>query len=720
MIDVTIIIVNYNVKDYLEQALRSLRRTVKGLSSEIMVVDNSSSDGSVALIESEFKEVVLIENRENLGFAKANNQALKLARGRFILLLNPDTIVQEDTIRVMMDFMENHSEAGAVGCKVLNPDGSLQAACRRSFPTPSVAFFKLIGLSRLFPKSRLFGRYNLTFLDPDEVNEVDALSGSCMFLRREVIDDVGLLDEDFFMFGEDLDWCYRIKRRGWKIYYVPTTQIVHYKGESIRRSEVNSLFAFYNAMYIFVQKHMRRRYLIPFKWFITLGIILKATFSIVGRLFRKSVVPLIDLMLINGAVSLAIVLRFGALVSLPPHYSLKSYGVVHGVSSIVWMLSLAIMGLYGRRKHSISRAFTAAVAGALLVGFIYLFKFEEYGFSRRALAYAAVGVTFLLPGWRILFRLFSRQALGRALRRRRAVVVGTDDHGRALVERLRRHPEVGYDVVGLVNGDRARVGETVDGVEVLGTVEELPQIVRTCQAEEVILSTDSLPYRQTLQLMSSVRDPKVHVKLVPSPFEIMIGQTSIENLGMMSFVDVSDKPPHPWPRVIKRSFDIVVAGMGFVLLSPLLIVQVLMVRIGRGAFNFQSREYCGVKNSRVTLREFSRGTATDGRVSPVYRFMERWYVHRVLWLWPVLKGDISLVGSCLRPSTARSGNNGWNAYHKPGLTGLIQLEEKLNLDPEERLKYELYYRRNQSFLLDGEIVLRFLWHLISGSKGIQG
>ena len=712
-------IVNYNVKEYLEQALRSVRQTVRGFSSEIFVVDNNSTDGSADLVESVFKDVRLIRNTTKLGFAKANNQALKRARGKFILLLNPDTIVQEDTIQIMVDFMENHPEAGAVGCKVLNPDGSLQLACRRSFPTPSVAFFKLVGLSWLFPKSRLFGRYNLTFLDPDEVNEVDALSGSCMCIVSEAMHQVGLLDEDFFMFGEDLYWCYRIKRGGWKIYYVPTTQIVHYKGESIRRSDVNSLFAFYKAMYIFVQKHMRRRYLIPLEWLITLGIILKASFTVTGHVLEKIFVPLVDVTLINGAVSLAIILRFGSLIQLPPHFSFKSYVIVHGISSAVWMLCLAAMGLYGRKKYSISRTFTAAVIGALVVGSLYLFKFEEYGFSRRALAYAALLVAVFLPGWRVLFRLFSKQAFGRSMARRRAVVVGTDDHGRMLLERLRRHPEVGYDVVGLIDGDRRRVGEKIGGVEILGTVEELPHIVRTNQAEEVILSTDSMPYQQTLRLMSAIRDPKVRVKLVPSPFEVMIGQTSIENLGKMSFVEVSDETLHPWHDVTKRSFDIVIAGVGFILLSPFLLMQILMVRLGRGHFGFQSSEYYGHKNSRVILKELLNEPSPDAPSSSLYGFMRRWNLHRTLWLWPVLKGQVSLVGSSLRSVTDGSGENDWKTAHKPGLTGLIQLEGRSDLDSEERLKYELYYRRNQSFLLDGEILLRSLWHLISRSKGVH-
>jgi GT2 family glycosyltransferase/lipopolysaccharide/colanic/teichoic acid biosynthesis glycosyltransferase len=717
MIDVSIVIVNYNVKDYLEQTLRSLRRASTGISTEVFVVDNNSTDGSEKLFESEFSEVRYLRNDENVGFARANNQALRLAQGRYILLLNPDTIVQEDTLQAMMSFMADHPGAGAIGCKILNADGSLQLACRRSFPTPSVALFKLIGLSRLFPKSKLFGRYNLTYLEPDQVHEVDAISGAFMFLRREVIEKVGLLDEDFFMFGEDLDWCYRMKQGGWTIHYVPTTQIVHYKGESIRRSGLNSLITFYKAMYIFVRKHMKRRYLFPLEWLITTGIVLKAAFTLLGRLLTTLLVPCVDVVLVNVAVMLAIILRFGSLIALPPHYSVKSYIVIHGVCSAIWLLSFVSMGLYGGRKYSVSRAFTAAIVGALVIGFVYLFQFEAYGFSRRALAYASVLTAALMPGWRILFRLISRRSLGRAMVRRRAVVVGADEIGRTLLDRLRRHPDIRYDIVGLVNGNRTRVGERIDGVEVLGTVEDLPQIVRTRGVEEVVLSTESMPYQQTLHLISSFRDPRVHVKLAPSPLEVMIGRSSIESLESFPLVEISDAWLTKWQRLSKRTFDIIVGGIGFLLLFPVLLLQVILVKGGGGRYSFRITQGNGGHGTRLVLREFSERRLEQGNSSVLYRFMKHFGLYRILWLWPVIKGPMSIVGPPLETVSTDRNALALNQRLKPGLVGLIQLEGRVNVNAEENVKYEIYYLRNQSLLLDGEIVLRFLWRLVSASKG---
>jgi len=198
-IDISVVVVSYNVKPYLEQALLSIRKALQGYRSEVFVVDNASGDGSPAMVRAKFPDVHLTVNNVNAGFARGNNQALRRVRGEMICLINPDTLVREDTFRICVEYLRSRPDAGMVGCKILNPDGSLQLACRRSFPTPWVAFTKISGLSALFPGSRLFGRYNLTYLNPDAICEVEAVSGSFMIVKREVLEDVGPLDESFFI-----------------------------------------------------------------------------------------------------------------------------------------------------------------------------------------------------------------------------------------------------------------------------------------------------------------------------------------------------------------------------------------------------------------------------------------------------------------------------------------------------------------------------------------
>ncbi|MGB3543813.1 glycosyltransferase family 2 protein, partial [Rubrivirga sp.] len=325
-VDVSVVIVTYNVRGFLEQALRSVEQASSGLEVETWVVDNDSADGSVEMVRERFPDVELIANQENVGFATANNQAIRQAAGRYVLVLNPDTILQEDTLRELVAFMDAHPDAGAAGCRILNPDGTFAPESRRAFPDPAIAFYRISGLSKLFPKSPTFGRYNLTYLPIDEVCEVDALSGSCMMVRTAAVLEngdwglgssgsdledgraasrtngattagsleatvssgvtsrtstpgsgdrprgrppqplkpsprhpAGLFDEGFFMYGEDLDWCYRIQQAGWRIYYTPSTQIVHYKGESTKKGDLRYVLLFYGAMLRFVEKHVTHR-----------------------------------------------------------------------------------------------------------------------------------------------------------------------------------------------------------------------------------------------------------------------------------------------------------------------------------------------------------------------------------------------------------------------------------------------------------------------------
>ena len=267
MLDLGIVIVSYSTCDLLRTCLRSVYASQGSFSFEVCVVDNASPDGSAEMVAAEFPQATLVANDENVGYPSGNNQGLrafgfrKMGAGnlqrdapRFALLLNSDTEVPPDALATMLAFMAEHQEVGAAGPKLVRPDGSLDLACRRSFPTPEVSFYRMLGLSQLFPKSRRFGRYNLTYLDPDELTEVDSVVGAFMLVRREAIEDVGLMDETFFMYGEDLDWAYRIKDAGWKIYYNPAVTVLHVKKASTRQNP-RAQVEFYRAMDIFYRKH---------------------------------------------------------------------------------------------------------------------------------------------------------------------------------------------------------------------------------------------------------------------------------------------------------------------------------------------------------------------------------------------------------------------------------------------------------------------------------
>jgi GT2 family glycosyltransferase len=272
--DLSIIIVNFETFQMTQQTIKSVLNHGNPFSYDIYVVDNASEDGSFEELqktfakESEEGKIKFIQNSENGGFAQANNLALKRTNSEYVLLLNSDTVVVGDCLEKSMNYMKNHPDTGILGCKVLLPDGTLDKACRRSFPEFSVSFYRMTGLSKLFPKSGRFGRYNLTYLDEDETYEVDCVMGAFMLLKSSTIDDVGLLDEKFFMYGEDIDWCYRTKTAGWKVIYYSEAEIIHYKGSSnTKKQNKRMIHEFYRAMYIFYNKHYKENY----PWITTLA-----------------------------------------------------------------------------------------------------------------------------------------------------------------------------------------------------------------------------------------------------------------------------------------------------------------------------------------------------------------------------------------------------------------------------------------------------------------
>ncbi len=305
MIDLAIVIVNYNTRDLLRQCLASVYASQGTLTYEVCVVDNASSDGSAAMVQAEFPQVRLIQSPYNGGYAYANNLGLRLFGFRdqgagakesdptptFALLLNPDTVLPPNALADMLAFMQAHPQAGVAGPKLVLPDGRLDLACRRSFPTPEISFYRMVGLSRLFPRSRRFGRYNMTFVDPDELIEVDSVVGAFMLVRGEAIRQVGLLDERFFMYGEDLDWAKRIKDAGWKVYYNPAVTVQHVKRAASRHSR-KAQVEFYRAMLIFYRKHYAAQTPLWLHTLVLAGILLKGGLALVGDVLRRPIPPL--------------------------------------------------------------------------------------------------------------------------------------------------------------------------------------------------------------------------------------------------------------------------------------------------------------------------------------------------------------------------------------------------------------------------------------------
>ncbi len=337
----SVIIVNYNVRAYLEQCLRTVFEALKDIEGDVFVVDNQSTDGSVEMVREKFPQAKVIANAENVGFSRANNQAIRASDAEYVLLLNPDTVVGEDVFRKVIDFMDAHPRAGGLGVKMIDGTGKFLPESKRGLPTPAVAFWKIIGLTRLFPRSREFGRYHLGHLEENEAAPIEILSGACMFLRKKTLDEVGLLDESFFMYGEDIDLSYRITLGGYENWYFPEARIIHYKGESTKKSSVNYVFVFYNAMAIFAKKHFTRKRPDLFAGLINLSIYLSAAGAIVSRFLRGALLPLLDALVLLGASML-----YWRIVDMDMSFANAMW--LWGTLSAVCMVAIALFGGYDR------------------------------------------------------------------------------------------------------------------------------------------------------------------------------------------------------------------------------------------------------------------------------------------------------------------------------------------------------------------------------------
>ena len=653
-VTLSVIIVNYNVREFLHHALVSLRTAAQGIRTEFIVVDNASDDGSVEMLRRRFPTVRVIANRTNIGFARANNQAIRTARGEYLLLINPDTVVQEDTLRTLLEFMRTHPETGLVGCKVLNPDGTLQLACRRSIPTPWIAFTKISGLSTLFPRTRLFGRYNLTYLPENDTYPVDAVSGSFMLVRSSVVDEVGGLDEQFFMYGEDLDWCYRITQAGWSIEYVHTTSIIHYKGESTRRSSIDEIRTFYSAMHLFVRKHFRYSGLTLL--FLRLSIVLVSF----GAWLRSAVRPLRDAAIDVLAVILSLMageyLRRGTIFQYPS-YALPAVVVVPALMVVSMLFSL---GVYTSRRLSVTRAMGGVTAAFVFIAAMTAFV-KTYAFSRMILAVAGMFSLFLVPAWRLVFSMFTRITTAQRVSAfgRRTLIVGTTEEARTLLQKLRRRVGNGYEVVGFIATTHREVGELIEGVPVLGSIENAAKVVLDNRVSDLIVAPQALSYAQILALTGTTRR-MVSVRLVAGTMEVIVGKASVDHLDDLPLVEITYNLARLGNRFWKRAFDLAGSGLLFILVYPIFVFRRIV--------------------ARRPLPEFVAGLAR-------------------VWI-----GACSLVGP--RAEDAIMDERATVFVGKPGLTGLVQLQHGRELSAEEVERFNLYYARNQSVLLDVEILLK--------------
>ncbi len=512
---ISIVIVNFRVPEYLKRMLLSLREADLYGQSEVIIVDNASHDDSRKLITAEFPEVIWVGLKNNIGFGKACNVGAKSGRGTFLLFLNPDTLVSKNTLRECAEFMRSHRDAGMMGPKILNADGSLQAGCRRSFPSPLVAFYRLAGLSRLFPKSRRFGRYNLSYLDPDALSEVDAVSGSFMFMPAQLFREIKGFDETFFMYGEDLDLCCRIRGKGYKIWYNPATQIIHFKGRSAAKQTWKSRKAFYEAMIIFSRKYKHTRASFFPGWLIFVGIMLQAGINFTGDIFRTFTAFFIDLLVINEILWCGISIWFYVLSKGSP-YSGGSVGVLllmHLLLSVSFLGIFLYRGVYSKERYSVGNAFASGfMASVIFVAAVFFMK--SMALSRIAFGVSTIIITFTLVAW--------REGLPRIVKRFKrfvfstgnVVILGSDEVAGALIKNFEEDSSA--NIRGVLWPVKEQYPGEFMGYPVLGHIENIKDVLSRDRVDLLLIATRQPWYSHLIEALATVKVRNLTIRWVPT------------------------------------------------------------------------------------------------------------------------------------------------------------------------------------------------------------
>jgi GT2 family glycosyltransferase len=566
-VKLSVVIVNYNVKFFLEQALHAVRKASKNIDTEVFVVDNRSVDGSVDMVRTRFPEVKLIANEENTGFSKANNQAIRQASGEYILLLNPDTVVEEDTFARVIEFMDQTPDAGAVGVRMIDGKGEFLPESKRGLPTPEVAFYKIFGLSALFPKSRRFGRYHLGYLKPDQIHAVDVLAGAFMMLRKNVLDKIGLLDETFFMYGEDIDLSYRVTQAGYKNYYYPRTTIIHYKGESTKKTSVNYVFVFYNAMVIFARKHYSASLANSFSFLIHLAIYLRASIALIQRFIQAAKIPLVDAaLIISGIYYIKRYWELNHRYVSGGEYAPELMLVYVPVYVLIWLGSCAANGVY-RAENNPTKILRGVFTGTVVIAALYAFLPESLRNSRAIIILGAGWAAFAMVFVRAVFYFFKTGSVnfGDAYYRK-TIIVGEGEEAERVLQLLEKSGARNR-FIGFVNSGTT----TQPNDNYLGNTSALSEIVKIFRVDEIIFCSKNLPAQKIIEWMGSIRETDLHFKIVPEESLFIIGSDSKDAPGDFYTIDISLSLAKQQSLQKKRMFD-VCAAMMLLVTSPVLAI----------------------------------------------------------------------------------------------------------------------------------------------------
>ena len=552
----SIIIVNYNVKHFLEQCLFSVRKAITGIPAEIIVIDNNSTDNSIDYLSPLFPSVQFIANKENTGFAKACNQGLRMAGGEYILFLNPDTIVPEDCFQQCLSFFISHTDAGAVGVKMLDGSGKFLKESKRAFPSPMTSLYKLLGLSNLFPRSRIFSRYHLGHLSENETHEVDVLAGAFMMVRKQVLDKVGGFDESFFMYGEDVDLSYRIQKatcpdnsHPYKNYFFAGTSIIHFKGESTRKGSMNYVKMFYNAMSIFVRKHYGGGRAGFFNFLIHLAIWLRAALSTISNFIRRIGLPLID----AGLILLSFWLTknfWNEYVRTETRYENKLLWIAFPAYTIFYLITAYYAGLYDR-WYKRSELIRSTLLATIVLLAAYSLLPEQYRFSRAIILLGSLFTFILISALRwVLIKTKVLNSNKEKEEKHNTVIVASEKEYEKTLSLLKE--------AGIQQRVLGRIAVAENDTTAIGYWKNMQHLSSIIPFKEIIFCEGVLSFNNIIEAVQ--QQPKgIITKIHAGGSSSIVGSDSKDTSGEAVSKENGYRLSDPYNRRLKRLIDVCIA-----------------------------------------------------------------------------------------------------------------------------------------------------------------
>ena len=563
MKDISIIIVNYNVQYFLDQCIQSIIASKHNLDLEVIVVDNNSVDGSLDMLRAKYPEVKLIANDNNPGFAVANNQAIHIAQGKYVLLLNPDTLLSEDTLDKCFLKMESDPKIGALGVKMLDGKGNFLPESKRGFPDFWTAFYKMSGLSKLFPKSKKFNKYHLGNLDKNEDHEIEVLSGAFMFMRKERLEEVGYLDEQFFMYGEDIDLSYRLTKGGYKNHYLSNTSIIHFKGESTKKTSISYTKHFYKAMSIFNKKHFSGSSFLISK-FISIAIFFSGLFAFFKSKILPLISPIIDGLLVFGSLYLVKEIWAKYYFKDLDYYQAIPLHLLFLAFSFIYIVCLYLNGNYDERS-SFSNLMKGWLFGGLMSFIIYSFLPEDFRFSR-----AIVLLSFLLA---LVLLWLSKRTRNKIISNswslvdsgeRRVMLVGSPASIESISKQFQDN-NANAKLIGSVSPN-----QNFDRSIHLGSVEDINEIALFEKPNEIVFCSGDISNSKIFKTMSELGG-NFSYRISSIDNENIIGSDSKNKSGIWYTTNINFNITSPEKKRQKRVFDffssiVLIAISPFVLL----------------------------------------------------------------------------------------------------------------------------------------------------------